>query len=59
MAFTDALLQEEHVVMTPGEAFDTPGFVRISYAASLPTLREGATRLIRFARQQVAPAARA
>ncbi|HET9372006.1 MAG TPA: pyridoxal phosphate-dependent aminotransferase [Vicinamibacterales bacterium] len=59
MAFTDALLQEEHVVMTPGEAFDTPGFVRISYAASDETLREGATRLIRFARQQVAPAARA
>jgi aspartate/methionine/tyrosine aminotransferase len=38
------------VVVTPGEAFDSPGFIRISYATSLDRLREGATRLIRFAR---------
>lgn len=48
--FADALLAEEHVIMTAGEAFDAPGFVRLSYAASLETLREGVTRLIRFAR---------
>ena len=51
--FADGLLQEEHVVTTAGEAFDAPGYVRLSYAASLDTLREGATRLIRFARKQV------
>lgn len=50
VAFSDALLAEEHVVTTPGEAFDTPGFVRLSYATSLERLREGITRLIRFAR---------
>ncbi len=50
MEFTDALLAQEHVVTTPGEAFDTPGFLRISYANSLENLREGVTRLIRFAR---------
>ncbi len=49
--FTDALLAEEHVVTTPGEAFDTPGFMRLSYATSLERLREGITRLIRFARK--------
>ena len=49
--FADALLRDEHVVTTAGEAFDTPGFVRISYATSLDRLREGVTRLIRFARQ--------
>jgi aspartate aminotransferase len=49
--FCDALLTEEHVVTTPGEAFDTPGFLRISYATSVERLREGITRLIRFARK--------
>ena len=49
--FCDALLAEEHVVTTPGEAFDTPGFLRLSYATSVERLREGITRLIRFARK--------
>jgi aspartate aminotransferase len=49
--FSDALLTEEHVVTTPGEAFDTPGFLRLSYATSLERLREGLTRMIRFARK--------
>jgi aspartate aminotransferase len=51
LTFTERLLREEHVVMTAGEAFDAPGYLRISYAASLDRLREGATRLIRFARK--------
>jgi len=49
--FADALLRDEHVVTTAGEAFDTPGYLRLSYATSLEQLREGATRLIRFARR--------
>jgi aspartate aminotransferase len=48
--FADGLLRDEHVVTTAGEAFDAPGFIRLSYANSLERLREGATRLIRFAR---------
>jgi aspartate aminotransferase len=52
--FCDALLEEEHVVTTPGEAFDTPGFLRLSYATSLDRLREGVTRIIRFARKHAA-----
>jgi aspartate aminotransferase len=51
--FADTLLAEEHVVVTAGEAFDAPGYVRLSYATSLDNLREGATRLIRFARSHV------
>jgi aspartate aminotransferase len=50
LEFADRLLQDEHVVTTAGEAFDTPGFLRFSYANSLENLREGVTRLIRFAR---------
>ena len=48
--FADTLLREEHVVTTAGEAFDTPGYLRLSYATSLDRLREGLTRLMRFAR---------
>jgi aspartate aminotransferase len=48
--FADGLLRDEHVVTTAGEAFDAPGFIRLSYAASLDRLEEGTTRLLRFAR---------
>ena len=47
--FAQALLEKEHVVVTPGEAFDAPGYVRISYATSMDRLREGADRILRFA----------
>jgi aspartate aminotransferase len=49
--FADGLLRDEHVVTTAGEAFDAPGYLRLSYATSLERLREGVTRLIRFARR--------
>jgi aspartate aminotransferase len=48
--FAMKLLHDERVVTTAGEAFGTPGFIRLSYATSLDRLREGATRIIRFAR---------
>jgi len=46
--FADALLEESRVAVTPGEAFDAPGFIRISYATSLDNLREGSRRLVEF-----------
>jgi aspartate aminotransferase len=46
--FAKALLEKEHVVVTPGEGFGAPGYVRISYATSMEALREGATRILRF-----------
>jgi aspartate aminotransferase len=54
MDFADGLLRDEHVVTTAGEAFDAPGFVRLSYATSLERLQEGITRLLRFARAAAA-----
>jgi aspartate aminotransferase len=48
-AFAQGLLEKEHVVVTPGEGFDAPGYIRISYATSMERLREGATRILRFA----------
>jgi len=48
--FADALLEESRVAVTPGEAFDAPGFIRISYATSMENLREGTSRLLAFVR---------
>jgi len=48
--FADALLTESRVAVTPGEAFDAPGFIRISYATSMDNLREGTARLLEFAK---------
>ena len=46
--FSQALIEKEHVVVTPGEGFDAPGYLRISYATSMEQLREGADRILRF-----------
>ncbi len=48
LAFAEGLLEKEHVVVTPGEAFEAPGYLRISYATSMEQLREGADRMLRF-----------
>ncbi len=48
--FAKRLLEDSHVAVTPGEAFDAPGYVRISYAASMDDLTVGAKRICEFAR---------
>ena len=45
-----ALLDRSRVAITPGEAFDAPGFLRISYATSLKELERGIDRIITFVR---------
>jgi aspartate aminotransferase len=57
--FADALLTEARVAVTPGEAFDAPGFIRISYATSIENLREGSARLLDFVRAHVGQTATA
>ena len=47
-ALAEALLDEARVAVTPGEAFDAPGFIRLSYATSMDVLREGSARLLEF-----------
>jgi aspartate aminotransferase len=54
--FVDALLEQARVAVTPGEAFDAPGFIRISYATSMTNLREGSRRLLEFVRAHAAKA---
>ncbi|MES1255329.1 MAG: pyridoxal phosphate-dependent aminotransferase [Acidobacteriota bacterium] len=55
-AFAEALLEDARVAVTPGEAFDAPGFIRISYATSMETLREGSRRLLEFVRARAGAA---
>ena len=38
-------LEEAHVAVTPGFAFGTPGWIRLSYAASMDTLAEAMHRI--------------
>ena len=38
-------LEEAHVAVTPGVAFNTPGWIRLSYAASMDTLSEAMQRI--------------
>ncbi len=42
-----AWLTDAHVAVTPGEAFDAPGFIRLSYAAPMDQLREAWVRIQR------------
>jgi aspartate aminotransferase len=55
--FAEALLEEARIAVTAGEAFDAPGFIRISYATSLDNLREGSSRLLAFVRARAGSAA--
>jgi aspartate aminotransferase len=43
-----SLLNEARVALTPGEAFDAPGFLRISYATSTKELERGSQRILEF-----------
>jgi len=48
LEWADALLDEQRVAVTAGEAFDAPGTIRISYATSMELLEEGSQRLLAF-----------
>ena len=39
------LLDEALVAVVPGEAFGTPGFIRLSYALGMDQLEEGVQRI--------------
>ena len=50
-----SLLDGPRVAVTPGEAFDAPGFLRVSYAASIEDLKRGADKLISHLRSVERP----
>jgi aspartate aminotransferase len=49
-ALAQSLLDDARVAVTPGEAFDAPGFLRLSYATSLTELERGTSKIIDYLR---------
>jgi aspartate aminotransferase len=47
-ALSKVLLEKQHLVVVPGEAFGTPGYLRLSYATSIDRIEEGLRRLEKF-----------
>ncbi len=46
-AFAELLLKEGDVAVVPGSAFGAPGFIRMSFACSVETLKDAVTRIRR------------
>lgn len=46
--FCTALLEEAHVALVTGDAFEAPGYVRLSFAASMANLTSGFDRIQKF-----------
>ncbi len=44
-ALAEYLLEQAHVALVPGEAFEAPGFLRLSYATSMARIEQGLDRL--------------
>jgi aspartate aminotransferase len=47
MAIARSWLHDAHVAVTPGTAFGTPGWLRLSYATSMERLKEAIGRIAR------------
>jgi aspartate aminotransferase len=47
-ALAKLLLEKQHLVCVPGDAFGTPGYIRLSYATSIDRIEEGLRRLEKF-----------
>jgi aspartate aminotransferase len=47
-ALAKQLLEKQHLVTVPGDAFGTPGYIRLSYATSIDRIDEGLRRLDKF-----------
>jgi aspartate aminotransferase len=45
---SDLLLEQERVAVMPGDPFGAPGYLRISFAASMEVIAEGCARIRRF-----------
>ncbi|MBR4400532.1 MAG: pyridoxal phosphate-dependent aminotransferase [Synergistes sp.] len=48
MEFCAKLLEDKYVAAVPGTAFFAPGFIRLSYACAMETIKEGMTRMKEF-----------
>lgn len=49
--FCKLLLKKQKVVVIPGDGFGVGDYVRISYAASMDSIKEGINRIVKFAKE--------
>ena len=48
IALSELILEKAHVAVVPGTEFGAPGFIRLSYATNIDTLRKAVLRLTPF-----------
>ncbi|KAA8499915.1 Tyrosine aminotransferase [Porphyridium purpureum] len=54
LEFCEALFKEESVLVLPGECFQAPGYLRLTYTAPVATLKEAMSRITSFvARREI------
>lgn len=56
MDFADVLLNEKHVAVVPGSAFEAEGYCRLSYAISMEMIQKGLDRIEAFVSAMTAAA---
>ncbi len=55
LALAEYLLEQAHVALVPGEAFEAPGFLRLSYATSMASIERGLDRIAQTLYRAVPP----
>ena len=48
VALSELILEKAHVAVVPGTEFGAPGFIRLSYATDMETLKKAVERLAKF-----------
>ena len=48
VALSELILEKAHLAVVPGTEFGAPGFIRLSYATDMETLKKAAQRLAKF-----------
>ncbi|MCX7126301.1 MAG: pyridoxal phosphate-dependent aminotransferase [Gammaproteobacteria bacterium] len=51
IALSELILEKGHVAVVPGTEFGAPGFIRLSYATNIDTLKQAVERITSFIRE--------
>src|SRR3989338_1641108 len=50
VALAEVILEKAHVAVVPGTEFGAPGFIRLSYATNIDTLKSAVERMMEYIR---------
>ena len=48
IALSELILEKGHIAVVPGTEFGAPGFIRLSYATNIDTLKQAVERITPF-----------